>query len=820
MTKKTRFKTLAGRATAGLCAMALCASVHAQTQNFDIAGGEMKAALDAYARQSGTQLIYKTEDVKGLSSKGLKRSLPADEALGLLLEGTALKMRRDSSGAVVIFVDVPPPRPEKRAEDDTNTLGTVVVSATRRREPVREVPMQVSTLSLEQLDRAGAKSLQDYMGNEAGVDFKSIGGGPGLGSLSIRGATTGTQTISTVGIYIDDVAFGSSTAVASGAQMALDMGLLDLNHIELLRGPQGTLYGASSMGGLLKYVTNEPDTYEFSGKVVLSGSITRGGDPSHTVSAVMNAPLKEDVAGLRVSAFKDHGGGYVDAVGPVPGQNVNNGNTVGARASVLLVPTNRAKVRLTGTTQKIRRNGIDLVDYDTHGRAIEGEFARRRYVAEPYEIKIDLLSADVEYDFGWARLNSITTRQKLKSDVVADMTSGYAPLLANFGLNFKSTAALLGISLDKTTQEFRLTSKADKQLEWLVGFYANREKSNNRQFIDGVMVDGSPPPLLAVAELPAQYRETAAYGDLTWKFAGGLAVTGGLRVARNKQFYMQQTDGLLTGGAQNIDARSSDSSRTWLLTAGYKLSSTSSVYARAASGYRPGGPNAVLRNATTGEPLAPTSFGPDALTSYELGYKADLLDKRLSVETAVFKLDWQDLQQFLPVNGVSVVVNAGAARVYGAELNVAYRPDKQWTLSGNAAYLDARLSEDAPGLGAKAGARMPTSARFSASLNASYAFSLMGHPSYAGVSYRFVGQRNDGYENSPTTPLFRMPAYSMTDLQAGIDFKRFSVALFARNVFDKYALLGSQSVVQPLGGPFWGSPAQPRTLGATVTVPF
>ena len=222
MNPKTSLKVMALAAAA-----VFFAGAQAQERSFDIAGGELKGALDAYAAQSGTQLIYKIDDVKGRSTKGIKRALSSEEALRQLLEGTPLAVRRDVSGALVIFMETPqppPPKPDKRADSEPAAMDTVVVSATRRREPAREVPMQVSSLLTEKLNRSGAKTLQDYLGNEAGVDVKSTGG-PGIGTLTIRGVSTGTQTISTVAVYIDDVAFGSSTATANGAQMALDMAL-------------------------------------------------------------------------------------------------------------------------------------------------------------------------------------------------------------------------------------------------------------------------------------------------------------------------------------------------------------------------------------------------------------------------------------------------------------------------------------------------------------------------------------------------------------------------------------------------------------------
>lgn len=791
----------------------------AQPLSLDIPALPAPEALQRLIGFTQLQLIYAPDLVRGITTRPIKGMFTPKEALARMLEGTGLRSIETGPNAATIRPSNPAPE-RAGAADAVRALDSVVVSATRRREPVRDVPMQVNILGSEQLHRKGAKNLQDYLANEAGADVKSTGGA-GLGGLSLRGVSTGNQTIATVGVYVDEVAFGSSTAFAGGAQMSLDMAMLDLHHIELLRGPQGTLYGAGAMGGLLKYVTNEPDTYEFSGKVTLGASMTKGGEAGHTAGAVVNVPLKEDVAGLRLSVFRDRAGGSIDAVGGIQRRNIDGGDTTGARASLLITPSSRVKLRFTATTQKIERGGPDFVDYDpATGRPVEGDMKRAEAAAEPYRVKIDLLSADLEYDFGWARLNAITSRQKLGSSLTLDLSSAYVPLLAGFGMNLGSTPGTIRPGVDKTTQEFRLTSRSDRRFEWLAGLYYDYEESNNRQDVRSTLPDGSPGPELLAVEMPADYRELALYGDLTWKFENGLSLTGGLRVARNKQRYGQEVDGLLGGGVPAMSGDSKDTSTTWLLTARYALSPISSVYARAASGYRPGGPNAVLYDLTSGQPTAPPTFKPDGLTSVEAGYKADLLGKRLSVEASVFDIRWRDLQQLMPVNGLSVIVNAGAAHVRGAELVLSYRPDEQWTLAANASALDAVLSEDAAGLGGAKGDRLPSSARFSAGLSASYAFALAGHPSYVGLTHRYFGRRNSGFEGSTGLPLYRLPAYSMTDLQAGIDFKRFSLALFARNLFDKRAQLASISIVQALGGPAWVSVARPRTFGATLTLPF
>jgi iron complex outermembrane recepter protein len=692
---------------------------------------------------------------------------------------------------------------------------TVTVTATRRREPARDVPVQVNALSAEDLQRAGAASLSDYIGGLPGVDVKTANG-PGLGQISIRGVTTGDQTISTVGVYLDDVAFGSSSAFAGGSTMALDMSLLDLNHIEVLRGPQGTLYGAGAMGGLLKYVTNEPDSYELSGKLTLGVSDTNGGGVSHVESGVVNVPLKEGVAAMRVALFRDHQGGYIDAVGPASGKDINSGDTTGGRVSLLLDPTSKLHVRLTAVEQNINRRGDDIVDYDiSTGRPVEGDLVRQLDVREPYHVNIGLVSADIEYDMGWARLNSVTSAQQEKSRNSLDASFYDAPLSEGVGTAITDSRLDSSPGVRKRTQEFRLTSAPGK-LEWLGGLYFDSETGVNSQVLSGTLVsDGSTIDAITITQ-PSTYRELAAYGDVTYNVGKDWAVTGGVRIARNSQRYQQNTDGV-----PGQLASSAETSKTYLATVKYALTNVSNVYFRAASGYRPGGPNATaLDNAGKPIPGAPTSFKSDSLWSYELGYKADLMDKRLSVEAAVYDIEWKDIQQPVALGSGTIIANAGRARVKGAELFTRYRVTEAWSLDGSLSAIDAKLTEDAPALG-PAGSRLPNSARFSATLGTTGKFSLAERPAYAGANVRYVGERNAGFDSAESSqPNFKMPGYALADLQGGVTLGRFDLALYVRNVFDKRAILGADAALVTFGSPLHATVAEPRTIGATLSTSF
>jgi iron complex outermembrane receptor protein len=696
---------------------------------------------------------------------------------------------------------------------------TIYVTASRRREPAREVPMQVDRLSADDLDKGGAKSLIDYLGGQTGVDVKTSGGA-GMGSVSIRGVTTGDQTIPTVGTYIDDVAYGSSSAFAAGATTALDMSLLDLNHIEVLRGPQGTLYGAGAMGGVVKYVTNEPDTSEFSGKVSVGASATKGGGAGNTVSGVVNVPLRQDFAALRVAAFHDHDGGWVDVLGAAAGKDLNKGDTNGGRVALLVEPSAHFHVRATALTQEIKRDNSNYTDIDpSTGRPVDGWNERTQVLREPHSIRTSLGSVDLEYDFGGARLNSITSVQRSKMSLRYDLTAVYAPLITQFfGYTPDSVGEDEHTSVRKTTQEFRLTSAAGGSVEWLAGLYWDKETGDLAQHVFNTGGGANAIPALADLDLPSRYQELAGYGDVTWNATANLALTGGLRVAQNKQDFTQNASGPLVGGSLPT-AHSKETPKTWLATARYALTKTSNVYVRIASGYRPGGPNAVLNDPATGQPTAPTTFAHDSLWSYEAGYKGDLFDNTLSLESAIYDIRWNNIQQAYSVNGNGVLINAGKAEIQGFELGATWRPSARWAIVGHLSTIDGHLKEGALGLGA-AGARLPNSPSLAVSLGAKASFDLGGNAGWFGLAERYAGERNAGFDGSGTAPNYRMPAYWLTDVQGGIEFGKFSLALYARNVFDAHAQLGTSTAEMALGGPAQVELARPRTLGVTLTASF
>lgn len=826
--KKSKRVTIRPWVIAGTCALigGLSAQALAQgrgeaqsLQSFDVGSGDLKTALDAYIVQGGVQLIYRVDDVKGLATGGAKGALSQQEALSRILEGTPLLTRRGDDGALVIYTAAPVAAAAKPKIEEPQSLDSVTVTATRRREPVREVPMQVNVMKAETLERAGAKNLADYVAEQPGVNLTSSGSVGGV--LTMRGLTTGpVQGIATVGVYVDDVATGLSSAGALGGFTPLDMGMLDINHIEVLRGPQGTLYGAGAMSGVLKYVTNQPDTMEFAGSVKFGTSWTQGGGQGFTTGAVLNVPIKEDVAAVRIAAFTDQIGGSYDAVGPAGGSNTDRGRTDGGRVSLLLTPTQELTVRLTGTVQDVHRKGLGFEDMDKRtGRPWGLERTRELSVREPYSNRTELFGLDVEYDFGWARLNSITSAQDVKISSTVDVTRLYGPALNAMRLPVATVPLDSNVEQHRISQEFRLTSRSGTTFEWLAGLYLNRERGSTDGGVDAGLLGGLGSLNLLSSSQFSRYREVAAYGDVTWNVTPALSFTGGVRLARNDQSYGSRQTGLLVGPiASTASGTSSESPTTYLAAAKYTLSETSNVYFRAASGYRPGGPNMLKPD--TNRNIVQPMFKSDSLWSYELGYKADLLDRTLSLEAALYDIEWRDVQQPMRSGGFVFVTNAGAARIKGGELTLNWKPTKEWRFMANGAAIDARLTEDAVGLDAKAGTRLPQTPRFAATLGMTRNFSITDRPAYFGISARYTGKRDAGYAGSTAIPSINLPAFTLVDLQAGIDFQRFSLSAYVRNLADKRGILSVDTGLTANPNLVQAALTPSRTIGMTVTVPF
>ena len=413
------------------------------------------------------------------------------------------------------------------------TLGQVVVTAQKRAEKLGEVPMSITVLSGEALERQQADNFQDLVAMVPGLSINSST--PGVTRVTLRGINTG-GVASTVGVYVNDVPFGSSSGLANGAILSGDFDTFDLERIEVLRGPQGTLYGASSLGGVIKYVSNPPTTAGFEGRILGTMESVEQGDMGYSLAGLVNAPVSEAVA-IRASGFYRSDAGFIDSIGnnPIPSiqdpavnivdgsrveSDLNGFETYGGRVSALFEPSDQFSVNLTAQIQNIESDSSDTFEADpTTYSPLYGGLVASRYHPEYTNTEYQVYSATIDWDFGPASLQSVTSygtfEEKFQRDYAIRLDLAQLLTLI-FSDPVTAQPPLSGIlqqitSTDKFTQEVRLVSPENQTVEWLIGaYYTNEDSGIDPQTISAVDAGTETPaagfPVLANATLTSNSR--------------------------------------------------------------------------------------------------------------------------------------------------------------------------------------------------------------------------------------------------------------------------------------------------------------------------
>jgi len=825
--------------------------------SFDLPSQPLADSLRAIGRLTNTSILFDPPLVAGRQAPALKGTLTTKQALLKLLTGTGIKLSYLNDTTVVLEPMNAPPRvtplsstsqtDSKEGKSDSSStfrlaeagetaapaavrpvqsvpaeaqLAEVIVTAQKRTERLIDVPQSISVVSSQTLSDLNAVQFLDFANTVPGLGFTTAGAG--YTQISMRGVTTGEETNPSVGIYVDDVPYGSSTAFAFGGQYALDMNLLDVDRVEVLRGPQGTLYGASTMGGLIKYVTKIPDTTLLSGDIRTGVSDTFHGGVSYDQAAAINLPLSPGVAGLRLSGYYTSDGGYIDNVA-LSQSRANRANIHGGRLDLLLTPLSGLTVRFDALLQNISRGGQSTADYTLTGRPVYGSLDQYRLYSEPFDQQFQLFSATLVYALNSVTLTSISSYQAVHTQVFYDFSAEFLPFFnasppGGLGFSYSAVGFPDEDSTSKFTQELRVASKQNEFLEWLVGAFYTHEASVDREAFATRDAAGEPiaNDLLNYA-LPTTYDEYALFGDLTYHIIDAFDVSGGVRYARNDQNANETATGIF-GASYPAPISSSQGVFTYLGNARYHFNEHSTGYVRFATGYRPGGPNPVVFNSATGIPEVPFTFQPDSLKSYEVGYNGESADRRYAINADVYYIDWHNLQVITSTsNGFGAYTNAGAAEVRGTELTLTAHPTADFTATGAFAYQDPHLTEDAPLIGGTNGERLPNSAHFTGSINTDYAISSQSlHPT-VGATFRYIGERLAGFNQSATSPQYQLPAYRSFDLRAGLNINSLAFQLFVHNLLDER---GQLSAFTGRGPYSQVSMLQPRTIGMSLTAHF
>ena len=715
-------------------------------------------------------------------------------------------------------------------------IDEVVVTAEKRSEKLREIPQSVSVVSGQALANQQAFSLQDLIAQVPNLSIAQST--PGQARVVLRGVNT-NGVASTVAVYMDDTPFGSSSGLANGAVLAGDFDTFDVSRVEVLRGPQGTLYGASSLGGVLKYVTTAPQMDRFSLRGQASVAGVDGGQEDWRADAVVNAPMGDGGA-LRVSGYYRQDGGYIDQVGTLGTRTTKDANgdqVYGGRASMLFRPNDKISLRLSAYLQNIRAGAPNLVDADpATGKPLNSGFTHTGDYPVFSNVDYRLYNADLGYDFGLATLSSSTSFATLDQKELIDVSSvalapgvSYSALLTSI---FGAPADPVGMTeaqtlgQEKWTQEVRLTSPSGQRIEWMLGGYYTHETGAIAQTLNAFQVNtlaSSGLPDLEIAHVDSVFQELAGFANATVHVTNQVSVQVGGRYSHNKQTATETVDGLLVGGLTTFTpGNSSEDVFTWSVAPKYELNEHAAVYFRAAKGYRPGGPN-VLPPGAPG--TVPTSYQADSLISYEAGFKSDWFDRRLTLDASVFYLDWSDVQLFASVNGFGVNTNGGKAVSKGVEFSATARPVDGLSLFAGGSLTSAKLSEDTPAItGGLKGDRLPYAPKYTFTLGGDYERPIQGdYRGFVGATWALVGEQSPGFDTTYQAVFgkrFQIASYGRLDLRAGVRNGRWTLEAFAKNVTGSAGLIDVDAYGAQPNGALLVAPLRPRTVGASLTANF
>ena len=697
--------------------------------------------------------------------------------------------------------------------------GEIIVTAQKRAQRLIDVPQSVSVISADLLQQTHAERLQDFFTRVPSASI--VEGQAGLARIVLRGINTGGVG-ATVATYVDETPYGSATSLANGAVLTPDLDPSDIDRVEVLRGPQGTLYGANSLGGLVKYVTTLPSTTTLGGSAEGSFEGLTHGSFGYSGRASINIPVADKV-GIRASGFYRHDPGFIDD--PRFGKNINDGETYGGRVSLLLKPTERLTLRGTAMLENLDSNGTNAQDVDPVTlRPIYGDRVQKHIIRQPNYTQYRVYNGTVDYDFGPVKLISSTSWGNLDETAKVDDSPIFTPALAGlFGT--------IGYSQDQRvhqrrfTQEVRLSASAPAMFDWTLGAFYTRERNEIRQGVAGVdyatgtpltglVLGAFPIDNLAAISAPSRYRELAGFANGTIHFTPKFDLTFGGRYSGNDQVGSQINDGILVGGPSTVSTSSHEGVWTYSVAPAFKPTRDLTIYARVAKGYRPGGPNVISPQAPA---AVPRQFGSDTTTNYEGGIKAELLDRKLSIELTGFYIDWNSIQLLTVVSNFGVNINGGSARSQGGEVSLAFRPLPGLSLSANGAYVDAHLTQDTPALvGGRRGDQLPYVARFSSTLAADYERPLNDRfNGTAGVSWRYTGSRFASFSAAPPEHQ-RLSPFGQLDAHVGVTFDKFRIDAFARNLTDSKGIVDLGGAGSALNGGVAAAIVRPRSFGATL----
>jgi outer membrane receptor protein involved in Fe transport len=745
---------------------------------------------------------------------------------------------------------IPAPAPAASQAAADTAVTEVIVTAQRREQTLASVPASVTAMNAAMLDKQGTKDLADIGRLTPGLAVAAPDAG-GESTISIRGIASNVGA-PTTGVYIDDVPVQVSNLASCTllcASSAIPK-IFDLERVEVLRGPQGTLYGSSSEGGAIRFITATPRIAgDFGGSARSDVSVTQGSGPSYELGATIDGPLQTDVSGFRLSVWSRHDGGWVDRYSPQTGdltqRDVNSSDAKVARLALRFAPTDRLTVTPAFFYQETRQK-----DRGTYAESL-GVDKSKANIAQPDDDRFGLASLAVEYDFDTFSLKSITShlaRTDDRTDDYSNFTVGREAL--NATEQFTATS-LTRNTQDNWNQELRLTSadKAGNPLSWVGGLYFQRIRQGMSQAIaeDVATLSTWYANFFGVPELVSSgdqsylehYAQTeteaAVFGELNYKLTPRLTATTGLRATRTRFNYTDTQSGWWAAPNGPFAGGDSETPITPKFGLSFQRTPDNLIYATAARGFRVGGSNESLAgNATCASGLAnlglsdvPSTYKSDSVWSYELGDKQRLAGGALSIAGSLYWINWNNIQGGVMLTcGFGFVTNMATATSKGFDLELQARPTANLLLSGTLGYDDARYTKTASFQGAsgevvtaKSGDPLNGVPKWSATIAAEYDWHLAADtPAFARIDYQWTsGFYRTGSQGTVSydADIRNAPRVRLLNLRTGLHRKAWSGSLYVKNAANaRTAVTRSHSFVGDTQ--FVDAALPPRVIGVTL----
>lgn len=676
----------------------------------------------------------------------------------------------------------------------------IIVTAQRYEQRLQDVPISVSVVGAKELAARGVTDLKDLQYSVPG--FSTFEYGVGRQFLQMRGISN-TIGSSTIGIYLDETPLG-----LDGQGEVINIRLLDLERVEVLRGPQATLYGQGSMGGTIRYIPAAPRLDAVGGSFDGEYSATKGGGSNYRAVGVLNLPLATDKAGLRLVAGYERIGGYIDNL--TTGQkDVNSADIYTVRGTLLVKPTEQLTLSLLGLYQESEQKNQDFgVNY----RSTAG-------VPTPITDRYTLVQAKASYDLGFAELSTSAGYIDRRNTIQFDLSPFYVPALTapppfGFGLpvGFITRVAYPGTyDYEIFNAEVRLGSTGQGPLGWQLGATYRDLKSDVTS--SAIPAPGTLPFAILDFDQASRNKSYALYGELAYAFTPELKATAGLRYFSERK--RQVTDSSSFGVATLDSNRDTFHSFNPRFNLSYELTPDSMVFVNVAKGFRSGGFN--ITSAGGGVFAIPPSYDSDEIWTYELGTKHQMLGNRLTLEASLYRSEWSKVQSyiFVPGSAIQVVANSGEVAGWGLDLSASARPVDALTLTATYGWNNLEFTN--------ATADKAKGDPVDGAVRESWSASVDFRPRLANeitgifrVDYQHAGKAQITVRNFPSSPVIQRPGRDLVNLRLGAAFGQAEVALFVDNLFDQNA----PNLIGPFGVIAEDVEQRPRVIGVNGKINF